>query len=51
MKDLAVQLKRDGFPVAYDQDLGDEPPDEGWPKWMASQIALADVVLVVCSSR
>ena len=51
VKDLALQLKRDGFSVVYDQDLGDVPPDEGWPKWMASQIASADVVLVVCSAR
>jgi SAM-dependent methyltransferase len=51
VKDVAVRLKRDGFQVTYDQDLGDAPPPVGWAPWMASAIATSDVVLVVCSRR
>jgi hypothetical protein len=51
VKEMAAQLKRDGFSVTFDQDLGDAPPNEGWPKWMASQIASANIVLVVYSAR
>jgi len=51
VKDLADQLKGDGFQVTFDQDLDDAPPAAGWATWMASSIASSDIVLVVCSSR
>jgi predicted ATPase len=42
---LADQLCRDGIDARIDQYAPD--PEEGWPKWMRSQIKEADKVLLV----
>jgi hypothetical protein len=45
---LSDRLCRDGIDCALDQYLEQGPP-EGWPKWMALELEIADYVIVVCS--
>jgi serine/threonine protein kinase len=45
----ARQLQSDGFEVNLDQF--EDPPEEGWPRWMRRQLTGACFVLVVCTER
>jgi hypothetical protein len=42
---LADRLRKDGIDARIDQYTPD--PDEGWPKWMRTQVKDADLVLLV----
>lgn len=45
--ELANRLRQDGIDAWIDRYV--PFPEEGWPRWMRSQIEEADVVLVVCT--
>lgn len=45
--DLVNELRERGIDATFDQF--DPWPEEGWPRWMATQMREADVVLVVCT--
>lgn len=44
---LANRLRSDGIDCRIDQH--EVSPRQGWPRWMADEIGLADYVLVVCT--
>ena len=45
--ELANQLRRDGVDARIDRYV--DFPEEGWPRWMRSQIEEADAILIICS--
>jgi hypothetical protein len=49
IKRIADRLRAEGIDCHLDQY--ETSPVEGWPRWMRSQIAKADFVLVVCTER
>lgn len=46
--ELANRLRRDGVDANLDRYV--DFPEEGWPRWMRSQIEEADAVLIICSA-
>lgn len=48
VRQLVDSLKENGFDVAFDQYLNEDPP-EGWPLWMQKEIKFANKVLLVCT--
>jgi serine/threonine-protein kinase len=44
---LADRLRRDGLDAWIDQY--DPEPEQGWPRWMADEIARAERVLAICT--
>lgn len=46
---LADRLLEDGIDVVLDEFVN--PPPASWPKWMSSEMASADFIIVVCSAN
>jgi len=46
---LSEQFRADGIETRLDQY--DDPPQEGWPRWMQRQLREADFVLLICTPR
>lgn len=47
VRSLVEQLRKEGIDAWFDQF--ENPPQEGWPRWMQRQIMGANFVLLVCS--
>ena len=46
---LAERLRNDGIDCQIDRYFEDEPPAQGWDRWMLDEIDRADFVIVVCT--
>lgn len=50
--ELAEALREQGAGiVSTDHPFLTQPPPEGWPRWMESEIRKADIVLIVCTEK
>ena len=49
--ELADRLRADGIDCVIDRYFEDDPPAQGWPRWMDEEVEAADAVLVAFTEQ